>query len=245
MDFETDFADEFVNTSHGSVHVMHHNGNAQKLVFLHGIGANARTWRKLVPYLSNDYDTYLVELLGHGKSADPDTYYNVALQVSVVGEVMAAMRIDEPFLIGHSYGAWVASFIALKTAVKGIVLIDPAGVKEHFDEIMSTEGEEQYKDKMLKLLLELGNKEHVMRSVLESDFRSEYLSKEVLSRLRIPALVVWGSEDPLVPPKFAHVVAGEISGSELKVVDGAGHDPHYTKPEEVASYLNGFISSIR
>lgn len=244
MDFETGFGDEFIETSHGNVHVMHHRGSAEKLVFLHGVGASARTWRKLVPYLSDDYDIYLVDLLGHGKSDDPDIYYNIDLQVSVVGEVVEKENISNPFLIGHSYGAWAATFLALKIPAKGIVLIDPAGVKEHFDEIISKEGEEEYKAEMLKLLLKLGNKEHVMRSILESDFRSEYLSKEVLSRLKIPALVLWGSEDPLVPSKFAHVVAGEIGGSSLKIVEAAGHDPHYTKPEEAASYLNDFISSV-
>ncbi len=244
MEYESDFSDEFIETSHGKIHIMHHSGNSEKLVFLHGVGASTRTWRKIVPYLSSDYDIYLVDLLGHGKSDDPNINYDIGLQVSVVGEAIEKMGISRPFLVGHSYGAWTAVFLALGMQAKGIVIIDPAGVKEHFEEIVNSGEEEKYKADMLGLLMKLGNREHVMRSILESDFNREYLSKDVLSRLKIPALIVWGREDNMVPSKFAQVVAGSISKSVLKIIDGAGHDPHYTKPEEVASYLNAFVSSV-
>ncbi len=245
MEYETDFSDEFVETSHGKIHIMHHSGNSEKLVFMHGVGASTRTWRKIVPYLSDDYDIYLVDLLGHGKSDDPDINYDISLQVSVVGEALRKMGIVKPFLVGHSYGAWIAIFIALETQAKGIVIIDPAGIKEHFEEIINSGRGGRYKADMLELLMKLGNKEHVMRSILDSDFKGEYISGNVLSRLRRPSLIVWGREDKMVPVKFAQLVADSISGSTLKIIEGAGHDPHYTKPEEVASYLNSFISSVR
>ncbi len=243
MDYVAGFDNDFIKTSYGKVHLMHHGGTSEKLLFLHGAGASTRTWRKLMPYIRDDYDVYLIDLLGHGESEDPELHYNVDLQVSVVREVAEMEGINKPFLIGHSYGAWIAVFLALKIPIKGIVLMDPAGVREHFEEVKSTEGEERYKTDMLKLLVKLGNKEHVMRSILDSDFKSEYLGVEVLSRLRVPALVVWGSEDAIVPFKFARVVANQIGGSSLAIIEGAGHDPHYTDPEKVASYLNEFVSS--
>lgn len=45
-----------------------------------------------------------------------------------------------------------------------------------------------------------------------------------LKRLDVPALVVHGSDDPLIPPACGKDTAANIPGAELMIVDGMGHD---------------------
>lgn len=44
-----------------------------------------------------------------------------------------------------------------------------------------------------------------------------------MSRIRVPALVLHGSQDPLVRPAAARSTAARISGARLVILPGAGH----------------------
>ena len=64
---------------------------------------------------------------------------------------------------------------------------------------------------------------------------------EDLGRLRCPALVVWGSEDPYISPDFASAYADALGGpAEIEIAQSAGHWPWYDRPElvsKVTSFL--------
>jgi pimeloyl-ACP methyl ester carboxylesterase len=51
-------------------------------------------------------------------------------------------------------------------------------------------------------------------------------SRERLSGLRVPTLVITGTEDLLVPRENAHLLASVIPGAELVEIPGAGHALH-------------------
>ncbi|MBY0275736.1 alpha/beta fold hydrolase [Candidatus Binatia bacterium] len=48
--------------------------------------------------------------------------------------------------------------------------------------------------------------------------------REKLRELRVPALVIHGADDPLVPVEGGHDTAAAIPGAELLIIDGMGHD---------------------
>ncbi|MFX0573538.1 alpha/beta fold hydrolase [Nocardia nepalensis] len=60
----------------------------------------------------------------------------------------------------------------------------------------------------------------------------------------IPALVLAGSADIVVP--FAHsvVLASQLAGSELVRLEGAGHSVHLERAEEVACYIVGLVERV-
>jgi len=47
---------------------------------------------------------------------------------------------------------------------------------------------------------------------------------EMLSRIRVPTLVVHGADDPLVPVEAGRDTAAHIAGAELRIIPGMGHD---------------------
>jgi len=63
-----------------------------------------------------------------------------------------------------------------------------------------------------------------------------------LSRLRIPALVVHGTNDPLVPFENGLRVHRAIPGSRLLVLDGVGHD---LPPAEAQTVLDAMVTLAR
>jgi pimeloyl-ACP methyl ester carboxylesterase len=58
---------------------------------------------------------------------------------------------------------------------------------------------------------------------------------------RVPALVLWGREDRITPVALAGKVHAALPHAELRVIDDAGHLPHYERPEVVAPLLTDFL----
>jgi pimeloyl-ACP methyl ester carboxylesterase len=63
----------------------------------------------------------------------------------------------------------------------------------------------------------------------------------VLETIRVPTLVVVGSEDQLTPPAMSEALARNIRGARPVSIPGAGHLSNLERPEpfnaEVASFL--------
>lgn len=59
----------------------------------------------------------------------------------------------------------------------------------------------------------------------------------------VPALLLWGSDDMVVPVEHGRVAHAAMPESRLVVVDGAGHFPFHTHPREVLRALRGFLAS--
>ena len=62
-----------------------------------------------------------------------------------------------------------------------------------------------------------------------------------LTGLGVPALVLWGAGDPFAPVASAERFQRELPGSELVVVDGAGHFVFEDAPRETAAAVTGFL----
>ncbi|MEU6084356.1 alpha/beta hydrolase [Streptomyces sp. NPDC047108] len=57
----------------------------------------------------------------------------------------------------------------------------------------------------------------------------------------LPALVCWGAEDTWVPAERGRELAGLIAGSELRVIEGAGHLLPEDRPAELTAALLAFL----
>lgn len=62
-----------------------------------------------------------------------------------------------------------------------------------------------------------------------------------LGEIRCPVLAITGSEDRMMPPENANLLAEAIPGAEHYVVKGAGHGFFFEKPEEVNRVLIRFL----
>jgi pimeloyl-ACP methyl ester carboxylesterase len=63
--------------------------------------------------------------------------------------------------------------------------------------------------------------------------------------LRVPTLVLWGSEDKLVDPALAPRLASTVPDSRLLVLDGVGHVAMLEAPEPTARAVLGLVEERR
>lgn len=65
-----------------------------------------------------------------------------------------------------------------------------------------------------------------------------------LAELESPALFVWGSHDPLIPPAFKRHVARWLPGAEQIVLERCGHVPQVERPEQTNGLLMRFLERV-
>jgi pimeloyl-ACP methyl ester carboxylesterase len=68
--------------------------------------------------------------------------------------------------------------------------------------------------------------------------------ERVASSLKVPTLLVWGSEDVLVPLAVGEHWVGKIPGAELVVIDGAGHNPQIEVPDRFSEIVLAFAERL-
>jgi pimeloyl-ACP methyl ester carboxylesterase len=56
----------------------------------------------------------------------------------------------------------------------------------------------------------------------------------------MPALLIWGSDDRVIPVEHGSIAHAAMPGSSLEVFDGAGHFPHQADPSRFVEALRTF-----
>ncbi|MGP4056926.1 alpha/beta fold hydrolase [Mycobacterium sp. 4D054] len=70
-------------------------------------------------------------------------------------------------------------------------------------------------------------------------------SARAYGRIAVPALVIEGGDDKLLPRGWAAEIAGQITEGRSAVVDGAGHCPQIERPAAVNQLLLDFLEEHR
>lgn len=243
VDYSNDFSEGFQRTSLGNIYYKHHSGNGRTLVLLHGLGGTTRAWLRLVNFFPEDLNVFIIDLLGHGKSDAPNLDYTLDKQVQILSEFIIGQGIKNCVLFGHSYGGWTAvSYVLGGGNCSGLVLESCAGLKDYFDYLRENKELRSREAKVMKTLSYLNtSRMFVFESIMSHELDDKEFTQEELRSISKPTLIVWGSNDDIVDPEFAKMFNNCIKGSELAMIDGAGHDSHYTNPREVAGIVLGFL----
>ena len=99
---------------------------------------------------------------------------------------------------------------------------------------------EELIDRHFELLLHGGNRAaFIARVNHELDADSARLAS-----LRLPVLVLWGTDDAWVPVEHAPYFVRDIPGARSILYPGVGHVPHEEAPEPVARDLRLFLNAV-
>lgn len=66
-----------------------------------------------------------------------------------------------------------------------------------------------------------------------------------MARLRLPALLVWGSDDAVVTPEFGRRYAESLVSGTFVLVDDAGHLPMLQAPSRTFGAIDDFLAATR
>ncbi len=119
------------------------------MVLLHGLLDNGLCFGRLAYSLYTQYDVFLPDARGHGKSEAPGGGYDLKTMAGDVRQLVDALGMDTPILLGHSMGAATAAEFAAEypQSVRALILIDPPWVEPH---LLGPDLIEQQKDNFLR-----------------------------------------------------------------------------------------------
>ena len=241
MDLDKDFESLYFNSKYGKAHYARHKGSGPTIIFIHGFAGSIKSWTRLMQHLPQEFNIYLIDLLGHGESETPDVDYSLDMHYEVVLGLAESEGLKNYYVFGHSYGGWIAARWAIDETLCGIILEDAAGLKE-FAEDRYAENP-NFEEEMVQRAVQLNPREMVLRRMLEADNDDAYLTPSNLGRIESRTLIIWGGNDTTVKLEYSRVFNRAIPGSRLVVLESEKHTPHYSNPEAVAELLIDFVGS--
>ena len=84
------------------------------LILLHGTSGHAEAYTRNLLAHAAHFDTYAIDMVGHGYSDKPDKLYEIDVYVEHLRAVLDALGCARAHVSGESLGGWVAARFALK-----------------------------------------------------------------------------------------------------------------------------------
>lgn len=84
------------------------------LILIHGTGGHAEAYTRNLIAHGDHFDTYAIDLVGHGWSDKPLVPYEISVYVRHLRAVLDTLGFDRVHLSGESLGGWVGARFALE-----------------------------------------------------------------------------------------------------------------------------------
>lgn len=243
---------------------LHRAGNGPTVLFLHGAGGVPQ-WLPFFDALAEHFTLLVPEHPGFGGSDDPPWIASMADLALFTLDLIEELGLDDIHLIGNSLGGWLAAEILIRDRArfKSLVQLAPAGIRvkgvpcgDNFiwgpeEALRNLYFDQAFADRILaqppgeaQLDVILHNRFTVAKFGWQPRWFDPDLEKW-LHRIKLPALVVWGDDDKIMPPEFAALWQARLPDARLVRVARCGHLPHVEHAALVAGQVRDFIAGVR
>jgi len=242
------------------------------VVLIHGYTDNARDWVPLIPYLSPHLRLIVVDLRGHGRSGKPDCCYTRLDFAYDIKLLLDALHIERADIVGHSLGSIIAQTFAefWPERTGRVVLISSSGGRRagttlpppKFDYAAAIRQLKEPIDPDSQFMIEWWSSPtpvdpdfirrqrqdaaaiplRVWLAILDQGLVDTDLQR-TLPRLKAPALLIWGSADPIMEEEVRQTLREALPQAEVRIFPGLGHNPFWEQPAQCAAVINGFLTA--
>jgi pimeloyl-ACP methyl ester carboxylesterase len=239
-------------------------GHGDALLFLHG-AHGLHGWPPFLEALTQSFRVIAPEHPGFGRSEGVEQLDDVVDLALYYTELLDALGLDEPYVVGHSLGGMIGAELAAIAPhrVDKLALIAPVGLwlDEHpvLDFFAATPEElaaaifhDPHSPVARQMLTLPTDPDAQLEAVLE---RTRNLSaagkflwpipdkglKKRIHRIVAPTLLLWGASDHLVSPLYGEEFLNHIDGAQLSIFKGASHMLPFEKPDEVVEVITEFL----
>lgn len=237
---------------------------AEAAILIHGFGGDLNTWMFNHESLATGHSVYALDLPGHGSSSKQVGDGTLAGFAKILEGFMDSIGAGKVHLVGHSMGGAVASLFALNHPERcsSLTLIASAGLGPEIDGeyirgFVSATRRNELRPQLEKLFADsrlitrqlvddtlkykrLDGVEPALRTIASqfcpSD-RQPLILREQMIQLRMPVLVLWGSEDRILPVSHALNLPAHV---RTEILPDHGHMVQM----EAASKVNLVIRSF-
>ncbi len=258
-------SEKWIETKRGAKVRVLEAGSGAPVVFLHGAGGLFAE-NPFLDLLAKRYRVLAPEFPGYGESAGEELLDDM-LDFALHGwDVVAALGLERPHLIGHSMGGMIAAEMACIAPhdVRKLILVNAAGLwipEEPLPDLFAMLPFEfpqlLFHDPvagaaMLTGGLDFGNLQAVADFYIANAKRMGVAGKILypipnrgiakrLYRLSAETLVLWGSSDKLIPLSYGKKWKSLLPNARLVTVDNAAHMLPYERPDAFVAEVSKFL----
>ncbi len=238
-------------------------GEGNPVILLHGWLANLETMRPIANSLASNFKVYLVDIVGFGKSDLPEHPLNSNDFGNFLAEFIHELNIQNPILIGHSNGGRMIINAVGRGIVtpRKIVLIDSAGLvpkrkpkyyikvsifkagKAVLNKLPDVGGIRNFKEKILN---HVGSADYKASAPVLRETMKRILNEDVselLPNLKVPTLLIWGTNDTDTPISDAKKMERLIPDCGLIEYKNSGHFSYLQNIQNCNAVLNEFFKN--
>ncbi|TAN52930.1 MAG: alpha/beta hydrolase [Betaproteobacteria bacterium] len=233
-------------------------GREPTLVFLHeGLGS-IRQWRDFPARVAQATGcrALLYNRYGYGQSdvlAEPRVGVRFMHDEALVAlpQLLAALQIDAPVLVGHSDGASIALiFAGSGHRLRGLALMAPHVFVEDLCIESITRAKRTFETSDIRKRLGKYHRDaartfYLWNDVwLDPEFR-HWNIEQYLPGIRAPVLAIQGEDDEYGTLRQLEAIARQVAGPcEPLALPRCGHSPHRDQPEAVLAAVTRFIGTL-
>jgi len=246
-------------------------GDGPPVLLVHGFPFDRSVWRHQLAALAR-WKRIAPDLRGAGASsasAAPDGY-SIARYADDLVAILDALGVGAAAVCGLSMGGYVTFELLRRYAdrVTAVLLVDTKpdpdapDAKRERDKLAALterEGQDALVSRLLPKLLARQTQPEVAEQVRDMArrwsvpglvgalhaLRDRPDSTETLPQIRVPALVLVGSEDQIAPPAVAQAMAALIPKAQCHVVPAAGHLAPLEQPLATTRLIADFLETLR
>lgn len=219
-------------------------GDGPALVLVHGLGVSARYLLPIARTLAARFRVVVPDLPGFGLSTRPRRPLRLDELSETLDRLTDAIGFRRATFLAHSYGCQVVTRLAVThpERVEQLVLVGPTVDDSAADPVRQA----------ARLLVDGCREPLSLIAIVLSDYlragpvtiatgAAEALRHRIEAdarRVAVPAVVVRGSRDPLVPQSWGERLTAAFRAGELQVIAGAPHAAHFTHLDAVAALVS-------
>lgn len=246
-------------------------GAGPPVLLIHGLGYARWGWGPVLPGLAERFEVLLFDNRGIGESDAPPGPYTVAEMAADTVQVLDEAGVERAHVVGTSLGGMVAQELALSSPerVDRLVLacttpggtdahampavtvklmaevagLDPAVALRRFVENALSPTTVTERPELVERIME-----HRLRTAQDSAAWAAQAAAGAgfdvggrLGGLRSPTLVQHGSDDVVVDPRNADLLAEQLPDARLERFPGCGHLFFWEAPERFVSSVAAFL----
>ena len=229
------------------------HGEGAPLVMIMGLRRNIEWWYRQIPVLGRHYQLLVFDNRGAGRSDKPEMEYSIRMFAEDTAALMDQLGVGRAPVLGYSMGGYIAQELAINypEKVQGLILaatsaggesavkMDPERQKEFEDVVGLTPQQvleknsdiyfspdfiETHPDEVAEFIrVSLRHPQPDDAFLRQYDACLRHDVTDRASLIKVPALIMTGDDDPLVPPANSTILQGYLPQADLIVFQKRRH----------------------